>query len=259
MRGLRSALVVGLVAAGLIASARLTIEAQEREGQPKVEGTADDRLKKDRLDEPSHAAAASVSVVEALERPFVLPFGEPTRLDEVCRHLGRILRAPVVLDRAALDRQQLRPDDEVQLELEGVRLKTGLKLLLDQVGLTYRVISEDNLLIVTDSEGSDDPLQRVLAELKALHRDVHNLQQDLDDLRALLDVDEEGPKMRKPTIIEEMPEAPETKEKEKEEGPPTLPRTRRPGRAPGRDRAEGRVSSHARLHSALRIPMGEGA
>jgi hypothetical protein len=221
MRGLRSALVVGLVAAGLIASARLTIEAQEREGQPKIEGTADDRLKKDRLDEPSHAAAASVSVsvVEALERPFVLPFGEPTRLDEVCRHLGRILRAPVVLDRAALDRQQLRPDDEVQLELEGVRLKTGLKLLLDQVGLTYRVISEDNLLIVTDSEGSDDPLQRVLAELKALHRDVHNLQQDLDDLRALLDVDDEGPKMRKPTIIEEMPEAPETKEKEKERAP----------------------------------------
>jgi len=236
MRSLRSALVVGLVAAGLIASARLTIEAQEREGQRKFEGPANDRLKKDRLDEPSHAAAASVSVVEALERPFVLPFGEPTRLDEVCRHLGRILRAPVVLDRAALDRQQLRPDDEVQLELEGVRLKTGLKLLLDQVGLTYRVISEDNLLIVTDSEGSDDPLQRVLAELKALHRDVHNLQQDLDDLRALLDVDDEGPKMRKPTIIEEMPEAPETKEKENEKenerapNPPPHSSTRpRPG------------------------------
>ena len=219
MRGLRSALVVGLVAAAVIASARLTIEAQEREGQPKVEeqadDQADDRQKKDRLDEPSHAAAASVSVVEALERPFVLPFSAPTRLDEVCRHLGRSLRAPVVLDRAALDRQQLRPDDEVQLELEGVRLKSGLKLLLDQVGLSYRVIPEDNLLIVTDGEGSDDPLQRVLAELKALHRDVHNLQQDLDDLRALLDVDDEGPKMRKPTIIEEMPEAPQTKENEK--------------------------------------------
>ncbi len=234
MRGLRSALVVGLVAAGVIASARLNIEAQEREGQPKVERQADDRLKTDRLDEPSHAAAASVSVVEALERPFVLPFGEPTRLDEVCRHLGRILRAPVVLDRAALDRQQLRPDDEVQLELEGVRLKTGLKLLLDQVGLSYRVIPEDNLLIVTDSEGSDDPLHRVLAELKALHRDVHNLQQDLDDLHALLDVDEEGPKMRKPTIIEEMPEAPETRENEKEkERTPNPPPHSSTGPRPG--------------------------
>ncbi len=34
----------------------------------------------------------------------------------------------------------------VQLELDGVRLKTGLKLLLDQVGLTHQVIAEDKLV-----------------------------------------------------------------------------------------------------------------
>ena len=39
-----------------------------------------------------------------------------------------------MLDLAALDRQGVEPDEAVQLELEGVRLKTGLKLLLDQVG-----------------------------------------------------------------------------------------------------------------------------
>jgi hypothetical protein len=141
-----------------------------------------------------------------LHRPLSIPFGTPARLDEVCRHLGRILRAPVVLDKAALDRHELKPDDTVQLELEGVRLKTGLKLLLDQVGLTYRVVPEDNLLIVTDQEGAEDPVERVLAELKALHRDVHALQDEVDYLREDLGLDEGGPKMRKPTIIEEKPE-----------------------------------------------------
>ena len=63
----------------------------------------------------------------------------------------------MVLDLAALDRKSAKPDDTVQLELDGVRLKTGLKLLLDQVGLTFRVVAEDNLMIITDQEG-----QRIL-------------------------------------------------------------------------------------------------
>src|SRR5512135_1667590 len=215
----RTGLVLGLVALGVIISARLTLRAQEQAPRSAVEKGARKPVLIEPVPESGAPASAAVSIQDALHRPFPVPFGTPTPLGEICRHLGRILRAPVVLDKAALDRQELTPEDTVQLELEGVRLKTGLKLLLDQVGLTYRVVPEDNLLIVTDSEGSDDPLQRVLAELKALHRDVHNLQQDLDDLRALLDVDDEGPKMRKPTIIEEMPEAPETKENEKERAP----------------------------------------
>src|SRR5205814_10017744 len=95
----------------------------------------------------------------------------------------------------------------VQLELDGVRLKTGLKLLLDQVGLTYHVVIEDNLLILTDREGSEDPLDRIWAELRALHRDLHDVQDAVDDLTELVGGEKgEGPRVRKPTIIEEMPE-----------------------------------------------------
>ena len=72
----------------------------------------------------------------------------------------------VVLDRAALIRQEVQPEDTVELELDGVRLKTGLKLLLDQVGLTYHVVTEDNLLVITDREGSEDPLDRVWSEVR---------------------------------------------------------------------------------------------
>src|SRR5262249_51683347 len=82
----------------------------------------------------------------------------------------------------ALDRLELTHEATVQLELRSVRLKTGLKLLLDQLGLTYRVIPEDNLLVLTDTEGSEEPLDRVLSELKALHRDLHALQDAMDEL-----------------------------------------------------------------------------
>ncbi len=112
------------------------------------------------------------SVQDALLRPLDLPFDRPTSLEDVARFLREALGAQVILDRAALDRLDLVPEATVQLELKGVRLKTGLNLLLDQVGLTYRVEPEDNLLILTDAQGSGDTNQRILSELKALHRDV---------------------------------------------------------------------------------------
>ena len=132
-----------------------------------------------------------------------------------------------MLDLAALGRQDVEPEDTVQLELDGVRLKTGLKLLLDQVGLTFHVIPEDNLLVITDSDGSEDPLDRIWSELRALHRDVHDVRDAIDDLSDSVSGEKaEGPRVRKPTIIEEMPEhdagKPEAA-REKPEGPVKKP------------------------------------
>ena len=121
-------------------------------------------------------------------------------------HLRETLKGPVVLDLAALDRKSVEPETTVQLALDGVRLKTGLKLLLDQVGLTYQVIAEDNLMIITDQEGSEDPADKIWAELRALHRDLHAVQDAVDDLTDFLGGEAgEGARVRKPTIIEEMP------------------------------------------------------
>jgi hypothetical protein len=200
MSAKRSSVLVGLVALVGIASARLTLQAQDgREREPEPV--------RSRAEKPN----APVSVQDALERPFAMPFGRPTSLEEVASHLSRTLHAPVLLDRAALDRQDVRPSDTVQLELQGVRLKIGLKYLLDQVDLTYRVVPEDNLLVLTDAEGSDDPLKQVLHELKALHRDVHDVQDAVDDILSVLGMEEDGPKVHKPTIIEEMPAEPAEK------------------------------------------------
>jgi len=169
-------------------------------------------------------AARGQSVQDALLKPFHFPFSRPTSLTEVAHHLGRELGAPVVLDLAALDRMELKPEDTVKLELSGIRLKTGLKLLLDQVGMTYRVVAEDNLLVLTDKDGAEDPVQRVAAEVHELHRDIHDIQDTVDQLREALGLSgAEGARVRKPTIIEEMPENPDVK-KPPADAPKALPR-----------------------------------
>ena len=146
-------------------------------------------------------------VHDVLLRPYRFSFSRPTSLTDVCTHLEQSLKVPVVLDLAALGRQDVEPEDTVQLELDGARLKTGLKLLLDQVNLTYHVVTEDNLLVITDREGSEDPLDRVWSELHALHRDLHDVQDAIDDLTEVFAGENgERPRVRKPTIIEELPD-----------------------------------------------------
>jgi hypothetical protein len=166
------------------------------------------------------ASSGAANVQDVLLRPYRFSFSRPTPLSQVCVHLRQTLKVPVVLDLAALGRQDVEPEDTVQLELDGVRLKTGLKLLLDQVGLTYHVVAEDNLLIITDRNGSEDPLDRIWTELHALHRDLHDVQDAVDDLTDAIGGEAgEGPRVRKPTIIEEIPE----KDRDKPEGVPAKP------------------------------------
>jgi hypothetical protein len=193
---------------------------------------------------PPAAATHSATLQDALLRPYRFPFSKPTPLSQVCAHLKDSLKAAVVLDLAALGRQDVEPEDTVQLELDGVRLKTGLKLLLDQVGLTYHLIAEDNLMIITDREGSEDPSERVWSELRALHRDLHELQDDVDELRDYLGDDREGGRIRKPTIIEELPEL----EGQKPATPPD-----KPGNPERKPKAE--TPSGGTRHGPARIPL----
>ncbi len=174
MRWGRWALVLVGVASGVVGSACWSLNAQERAAK----ATA-------RAREPVPPA----SVQDALLQPFDLPFAEETSLEAVRAYLAKSLGGPVVLDPAALDRLELTADDVVQLDLKGVRLKVGLKLLLDPVGLTFRVEAEDNLLILTDAEGTDEPSKLILAEIKGLHREIHDLQDAVDDLRDLVEDD----------------------------------------------------------------------
>jgi hypothetical protein len=211
-------LVCGLFI-GLATAARLPLRAQVPAGLEV--GQAEPAI-----DRPKEVAEAgrTQSLQDTLLKPFHFPFTRPTSLTDVAHHLGHELGAPVVLDLAALNRLELKPEDTVKLDLRGVRLKTGLKLLLDQVGLSYRVVAEDNLLILTDKEGAEDPVERVAAEVHELHRDIHDIQDAVDELREALGLSgAEGARVRKPTIIEEIPENPDAK-KPSTATPKALPR-----------------------------------
>jgi len=178
MRGRRRWLVVlvaAVVGSGVAISSRWSALAQDR-GPGKEKGAAAVR-------------PGPCSVQDAMIRPFDLPFAQETSLEDVRAALARGLDAPVVLDIAALDRLDLTPADTVRLDLKGVRLKVGLKLLLDQVGLSFRIVAEDNLLILTDPAESGDPAERTMAEIKELHRDLHDLQDAVDNLRDLVEED----------------------------------------------------------------------
>ena len=197
--GLAVGMMVGLL---LAATTRWPIQAQTPSS-----GTAKSTAARvvDLRAVPGGSAKTSVAV--ALTQPLRLPFREPTSLQDVASYLQKSLEAPVVLDVAALNRLEISPESTVRLELDGVRLQTGLKLLLDQLELTYRLVPEDNLLIFTDQQGTTDPAERALGELKVLHREIHELQDAVDDIYDRVAPGAKGPSTRNPTIIEEVPEA----------------------------------------------------
>jgi hypothetical protein len=132
------------------------------------------------------------------------PFGQGTTLKQVAEHLARESGGQVVIDRAALARLELDESAEVQLELKGIRLKTGLRLLLDQVDMTYRVEAEDNLLVLTDRLGAEDPMNRIVRELEELHLDLHEVKNRVSMLMELMIEPMQGD-IRNPMMREELP------------------------------------------------------
>lgn len=219
--------LVGLVI-GLLAASRIPLHARKatQEPLPAAPATA--------APAPAQAPRGDKpSLQDALLRPYAFDFARPTTLEEVARRLSADLGGEVVLDIAALERLDVKKDDTVELGLKSARLQTGLKLLLDQVEMTYRLVPEDNLLVLTDKEGSDDPLDRIWAELTDMHREIHDIQDALDDL---LDLQASGGlQFRQPTIIEELPGMPGVEPTPPGDGPapddeePTPPRRPRTG------------------------------
>ena len=219
--------LVGLIA-GLLAASQIPLHAR-RSAQEPAEKAAPTPVGTAGV--PN--AEPKVSLQEALLRPYAFDFAQPTPLEEAARRLSADLGGEVVLDLAALDRMDVRKEDPVELTLKNGRLKTGLKLLLDQVELTYKLVPEDNLLIITYEEGSEDPLDKVWAELGHIHRELHDIQDALDEVldRAAAGDDVQ---LHQPTIIEEMPGMPgaapadpgEEPAAPQEESPAPKPRTR---------------------------------
>ncbi|HEU5118303.1 MAG TPA: hypothetical protein VFT74_16920, partial [Isosphaeraceae bacterium] len=93
----------------------------------------------------------------ALNQPTEMPFPEKTPLQDVLNHLRQATVSqtlpcglPIYLDPIGLENLDLTPESPIRMQLEGVRLKTTLELLLKQLGLVYVV--RQGVVIITDPE-----------------------------------------------------------------------------------------------------------
>jgi hypothetical protein len=107
--------------------------------------------------------AANARIWNALEKPVPMHFHEDTPLEDVLRHIRAATRGPdgraidIFVDPIGLQEAEKSMTSTVRnVELDGVPLKTSLRLCLDQLDLTYRI--RDGYLLVTSKERAIGPV-----------------------------------------------------------------------------------------------------
>ena len=95
------------------------------------------------------------SILAKLEEPISMSFANETPLEDVLKYIksatqGRTTTGiPIYVDPVGLQEAEKTMTSPVTLDLEGVPLKSTLRLLLKQLGMTYTV--KDGLLTITRS------------------------------------------------------------------------------------------------------------
>ncbi len=101
------------------------------------------------------------AILEKLEQPVTMSFPQDTTLEDVLRYVRSATQGPndsgiaIYVDPKGLQEADQTLNSVVQLDLEGVPLKTTLRLLLKQIGLTYTV--KDGILTITSIDAADQP------------------------------------------------------------------------------------------------------
>ena len=98
-------------------------------------------------------------IYQALEQITSVEF-PGTPLSDVIEYLSEQHNIPIILDDLTLSENGIGPDEEIELILSGIQLKSALKLMLENVGgvaLTYLV--EDEVMKITTAEAAEDILQ----------------------------------------------------------------------------------------------------
>jgi hypothetical protein len=92
----------------------------------------------------------------ALEEPTTLEFEEES-LEDVVQYLQDLHQIPIYVDRRELEDLGITPSEQtVTINLTGISLRSGLRLMLNQLELTY--VIQDEVLKITSQELADDLL-----------------------------------------------------------------------------------------------------
>ncbi|MFK7817163.1 MAG: hypothetical protein AB8G99_00470 [Planctomycetaceae bacterium] len=99
-------------------------------------GGADSRKRSDKEREIEKALDNPISL-SFMERPFT----------EVVNYIAQAAAVDVVVDRRALEEEDVLTDEPVSIDVDGIRLRSALNLLLEPYGLTYSI--KDDVLKIT--------------------------------------------------------------------------------------------------------------
>jgi RNA polymerase sigma factor (sigma-70 family) len=109
------------------------------------------------------------AILLKLDEPIAMSFANETPLQEVLKYLKDATtkpgqsRIPIYVDPVGLQQAERSLDSRVIVDLQGVPLKTSLRLILKQLGMAYCV--RDGVLIISSVQGIREELAEAAYEL----------------------------------------------------------------------------------------------
>jgi len=144
--------------------AQMSPEARARELRQVVAGDATEMAHHD-------TNPRSQQVRKKLDEFISMSFANPTPLDDILKYIKQATTSPtfsgvpIYVDPKGLEEADCTITSPIALDLEGIPLKTTLRLMLKQVGLAYCV--RDGVLIISSTQGIADELAEERSELEA--------------------------------------------------------------------------------------------
>jgi RNA polymerase sigma factor (sigma-70 family) len=125
------------------------------------------------------------ALVQELDQPWEMSFSKPTPLQDVLKYIKTTVKKsgrtplPIYVDPKALKEEGLTLASPVVMDLEGVPLKTALRLMLKQLGLAYCV--RDGVVIISSLDGIREELTEAASEIYS--SDADQLGQILESMQ----------------------------------------------------------------------------
>ncbi len=113
----------------------------------------------------------SKAILDKLEEVISMSFNDAAPLVDVLKYIKAATTTktyagmPIYVDPKGLEEADASMTKTIQVDLEGVTLRTTLRLLLKQLGLAYCV--RDGLLIISSEEGIAEEVEEAKKELEA--------------------------------------------------------------------------------------------
>jgi hypothetical protein len=96
-------------------------------------------------------------------------------LEEVAAFVQETYGVPVQLDTPSLEEMGIDPHEPVTVSLHGISLRSALRFMLKQLGLTYMI--ENEVLVITTQEAAESHLVTCVYDVRGL---VHRTRSGLD-------------------------------------------------------------------------------